>query len=86
MLKKLKKYYAGLRSMSRPAYKLLKYYLIASCIILVMSLLVFVSAGDFSAHTYKLYYLGKSLYDAPAGIMLAAGIGSVCIEELVGER
>ena len=83
MLKKLKKYYAGLRSMSRPAYLLIKYCLIASCFILVLSLITFVFAGRFSTYTYELYYLGKSLFDAPVGILLVAAIGSVCIEERV---
>ena len=86
MLEKLKKYYAGLRSMSRPTYDFLKYYIIASCIILAFSLLVFVYAGDFSPRTYKLYHLGKSLYDAPAGILAVAAVGSVCIEDIIGKK
>ncbi|MGM9521269.1 MAG: hypothetical protein ACI3VB_02175 [Oscillospiraceae bacterium] len=68
---------------SPPAVKIYKISLILSCIMLAASLLILVYAGELTAHTYRLHYLGAELYRTPQAILLAASIGALIIDDML---
>ena len=52
---------------------------------LLLSLLLRLSLGDFSADTYAAYRLAEELSRLPAGILLTGVIAAVCIEDIRGD-
>ncbi|MGE4484421.1 MAG: hypothetical protein AB7C97_04795 [Oscillospiraceae bacterium] len=77
----VKKFIRRLMDMSMPAYLIIKWGLIISCLMLTAALAIMLAAGETSAHTYNLYRIAKELYSFPAAILLVVAIASVCIEE-----
>ena len=77
----VKKFIQRLMDMSHPAYLIIKWGLIISCLMLAAALVILITAGESSAYTYSLYRIAKELYSFPAAILLVVSIASVCIEE-----
>ena len=67
--------------MCEPAYMLLRGAMLLSCALLFCSLMILISIGQPTYHTYELYLCAKEMSTAPAALLLLASIGTVCIEE-----
>jgi hypothetical protein len=46
--------------------------------------IILVEIGPVSIDTYNLYLCARELATAPAGLLLVAAIGTVCLEEQAG--
>lgn len=77
----LKKFIRRLMGMSRPAYLIIKWGLIVSCLMLSASLVILITADGSGAEIYRLHKIAKELYSFPAAILLVVSIASVCIED-----
>ncbi len=69
------------RRLSRPAYLLIRYGLIASCLILAGALLLSVYTGPLTAHNVHTHRLIADLYRTPLGILLTVYLGALIIED-----
>ena len=79
--KKLKKAAQGILGMSETAASLLTGVLKLSCAMLLCAFAVFISIGAPTLRNWDLYQLALELCRAPAGLLLAAVICAVSIEE-----
>jgi hypothetical protein len=79
----IKKLFARIGGMSRPAYLILKGSIIITAIYLVAAIVVLAGTEDLNPGTYHAYAMAEYLYTTPQGILIAAIIGSVCIEDAV---
>ena len=79
MRKKLKQ--ISCKNVTKPAYLLMKYALMFSCLLLSASLLVAVYTGGFSARSCRQYFLYAELFRTPQSILLVASIGALYIDQ-----
>lgn len=76
-----KKFAARLSCMTNEAFLVLKWGIIISCIMLSAAIVLLIAADSGSGDTYSMLALARQLYELPAGVLLAASIASVCVEE-----
>ncbi len=65
---------------SRPALLLIRGGLALSCVLLALSLLTAVYAGEITARNIRLFFLYVSLYKAPLGVLFLTTLGALCID------
>lgn len=81
---RLKKFLSG-GNISKSALSLIRYSLILSCALLVLSLLLTVWAGPLTARNIYIHRLAADLYRAPQGVLLAAFVGALIIDTAIKE-
>lgn len=84
MKKRLMEMLSG-KNISGPALTLIRFSLILSCALLVLSLLTEVWAGPLTARNVYIHRLAADLYRAPQGVLIAASVGSLVIDALIKE-
>ncbi|HHU23271.1 MAG TPA: hypothetical protein GXZ52_07675 [Clostridiales bacterium] len=77
----LRKLLHRILNMCNPAWGALKGTLMLCCAMVFCAFIILVEIGPVSIDTYHLYLYAKELATAPAGLLLIAAIGTVCIEE-----
>jgi hypothetical protein len=71
-------------NMCNPAWHALRGTLMLSCTMVFCAFIILVEIGPVSIDTYNLYLCARELATAPAGLLLVAAIGTVCLEEQAG--
>lgn len=71
--------------MCDPAYFVQRLTARVALVFLLLSLLLRLTLGEFSADTYAAYRLADELFRLPAGILLVGVIAAVCIEDIRGD-
>ena len=69
------------RRLSRPAYLLIRYGLIFSCLILAAALLLAVYTGPLTAHNVHIHRLIADLYRTPQAVLLVTHLGALTLED-----
>lgn len=64
------------------SYRILKYSVIFSCVLLAGSLILYISSGGLSVSTYDMYYCADEMLRLPFVVLLIGTIASVCIEDM----
>lgn len=78
---RVKKLINRILDMCEPAWGALRGTLMLCCTMAFCAFMILVDIEPVSIRTYDLFRCAKELAAAPAGLLLIAAIGTVCIEE-----
>ncbi len=84
MFRRIKEKLYRSRRLCWAALTVIRAGLIVSCLLLSVSLLVAVAAGELTSTTYELHYLYSELYRAPLGVLIISSLGALVFEDRFG--